>query len=120
MKDRTQESMFQAIKQLYKTLGNSLETFTTDRGKEFACYAKVESELNIPVYFADSHAPWQRESNENSNGLLRNFFPKKRNFSKVTNDELLDALLLLNHRPRKCLGFKSPFEMLLHEISKLE
>lgn len=90
------------------------------RGKEFACYAKVESELNIPVYFADSHAPWQRGSNENSNGLLREFFPKKTNFSKVTNDELLDALLLPNHCPRKCLGLKKPFEMLLHEISKLE
>ncbi len=66
---------------------------TADRGKEFACYTWVEQQ-GIPFYFADAYAAWQRGSNENSNGLLREFFPKKTDFGTVTADELLRALML--------------------------
>ena len=58
------------------------------------------------MYFTDAYAAWQRESNENSNGLLREFFPKKIDLAKVTLDKLIEVIVLINNRPRKCLGFK--------------
>ena len=120
MKDRTKDSMFLAISSLYNTLTSKLlKTFTVDRGKEFACYEQVETKFGIPMYFANAYAAWQRGTNENSNGLLRKFFPKKTNFAQVTQDKLREALMLINNRPRKCLGFKTPFDMLKHEIRKL-
>ena len=120
MNDRSKDSMFLAISSLYNTLTSKLlKTFTVDRGKEFACYEQVENEFGIPMYFADAYAAWQRGSNENSNGLLREFFPKKTDLAKVTLDKLTEALMLINNRPRKCLGFKTPFDMFKHEIRKL-
>ena len=119
MKNREKDSMFQAIRKVIEEFPKeALQTFTSDRGKEFACYQEVER-LGIPFYFADAYAAWQRGSNENSNGLLREFFPKKTDFAKIETEEIIHALMLLNHRPRKCLGFKTPFEMLFHEISML-
>ena len=76
--------------------------------------------LDVYKRQADAYAAWQRGSNENSNnGLLREFFPKKTNLAKVTLDKLTEALVLINNRPRKCLGFKTPFDMFKHEIKKL-
>ena len=78
MDDRSKDSMFLAISSLYNTLTSKLlKTFTVDRGKEFACFEQVETEFGIPMYFADAYAAWQRGSNENSNGLLREFFLRK-------------------------------------------
>ena len=120
MDDRSKDSMFLAISSLYNTLTSKLlKTFTVDRGKEFACFEQVETEFGIPMYFADAYAAWQRGSNENSNGLLREFFPKKTDLANVTLDKLTEALVLINNRPRKCLGFKTPFDMFKHEIKKL-
>ncbi|WP_035420524.1 IS30 family transposase, partial [Hutsoniella sourekii] len=96
----------------------ALKTFTSDRGKEFACYPKVE-EKGIDFYFADAYSAWQRGSNENSNGLLREFFPKKTDLARINLRDLYEALWLLNNRPRKCLGFKTPFEILMHELEKM-
>ena len=108
--------MWQAIQHLLHALPpGAVRTMTADRGKEFACYTRVEQQ-GIPFYFADAYAAWQRGSNENSNGLLREFFPKKTDFGTVTADELLRALMLLNHRPRKWLDFKTPFEVFVHEL----
>ena len=86
-----------------------------DRDKEFACYEQVENEFGIPIYFADTYVAWQRGSNKNSNGLLREFFPKKIDLVKVTLDKLTEALMLINNRPRKFLWFN----MFKHEIRKL-
>lgn len=83
-----------------------------DRGKEFACFEQVENEFGIPMYFADAYAAWQCGSNENSNGLLREFFPKKTDSAKVTLDKLTEALVLINNQSRKCLGFKIPLTCL--------
>ena len=78
MGDRTKDSMFLAISSLYNTLTSKvLKTFTVDLGKEFACYEQVKTEFEIRMYFADAYAAWQRGSNENSNGLLREFFLRK-------------------------------------------
>lgn len=117
MKDRSAESMFEAIKTLTKNLPAILfKTMTSDRGKEFACFKEVE-ELGIKFYFADPYKAGQRGSNENSNGLLREFYPKKTDLSKVSDEELIEVLYLLNSRPRKCLNYATPFEMILQEIN---
>ena len=94
MPNRTSAAMQQAIQHLLHILPpGAVRTMTADRGKEFACYTWVEQQ-GIPFYFADAYAAWQRGSNENSNGLLREFFPKKTDFGTVTADELLRALML--------------------------
>jgi len=101
MDNRTKDAMFSAISSLHSALTiKLLKTFTVDRGKAFACYDQVESEFGIPMYFADAYTAWQRGSNENSNGLLREFFPKKTDLAKVTLEELTEALMLINNRPR--------------------
>lgn len=87
-------------------------TLTLDNGTEFLGFKDLENALGIKVYFADTHAPWQRGSNENVNGLLRFFFPKGTNFNHVTQEQLDAVLELINNRPRKCLGFLSPNEFI--------
>lgn len=87
-------------------------TLTLDNGTEFLGFKKLEQDIGIKVFFADPHAPWQRGSNENINGLLRFFFPKGTDFSKVSDFHLEAVLQLINSRPRKCLAFLSPYEVL--------
>ena len=87
-------------------------TLTLDNGSEFLAYKELEKELGVKVYFADTHAPWQRGSNENVNGLIRFFFPRGTNFNDVTDEEFQRVVSLINNRPRKCLGFLSPNEFL--------
>lgn len=97
----------------------TFQTATTDRGKEFACYASLEFTHNIDVYFADPYSSWQRGSNENGNGLLREFFPKGKDFAEVTDEELASALNFINNRPRKCLGWKTAHESFMDALSHL-
>lgn len=118
--DRTAESMEQAIEQVFKLLpDNAFKTATTDRGKEFACFKTIEDRLGIILYFADPYCSWQRGSNENSNGLLREFYPKKTDLAKVDETGLAYTLALINSRPRKCLGWQSPIQVFLHELAHL-
>ena len=82
MKDRSKDSKFKAIKKICNSLPKeSLKSFTSDRGKKFACYDEVEK-LGIDFYFADQYSACQRGSNENSNGLLRQYYPKRRIWQK--------------------------------------
>ena len=87
-------------------------TLTLDNGTEFLGFKDLEQDLGIKVYFADAHAPWQRGSNENVNGLIRFFFPRGTDFTKVSDEQLDDVLDLINNRPRKCLGYLSPNEFI--------
>ena len=117
MRDRSKDSMFKSIKKLCNSLPKkSLKSFTSDRGKEFACYDEVEK-LGIDFYFADPYSAWQRGSNENSNGLLREYYPKKTDLAEISIEELIENLMELNNRPRKCLNYRTPFELFLHELS---
>ena len=117
MADRSRNSMLEAIKQLTANIPEAaFKTFTSDRGKEFSCWEEVEK-MGIGFYFADAYCSWQRGCNENSNGLLREFYPKKTDISKIDTEELLNVLMLINSRPRKCLNHVTPFEKFLHEIS---
>jgi len=87
---------------------------TYDRGKEMAEHERLAQRLSIQVFFADPHAPWQRGSNENTNGLLRPYLPKGTNLSTDTQREFNVIAHRLNTRPRKCLGFATPLEVYAH------
>ena len=102
---------FHCFKAFEPISSNLVKTFTVDRGKEFAGYNEIEKKLNIDVYFADPYSSWQRGTNENTNGLLREFYPKKFNFSMITQDELDIVVKIINNRPRKCIGYKTPAEV---------
>ena len=72
---------------------------------------KLERKTGFNVYFADPYSSWQRGTNENTNGLLRQYFPKGCDLSRVTDQMLAEAVRKLNHRPRKCLGYRTPHEV---------
>lgn len=96
------------------------KTVTPDRGREFARYQAVEQALTgITFYFADPHAPWQRGTNENTNGLLREMFPKYSDFSAFSDAFLDDFVFLMNFRPRKCLDWRAPFEIFFGSLLHL-
>ena len=96
----------------FEPISNELiKTFTVDRGKEFAGYNEIENRLNTDVYFADPYASWQRGTNENINGLLREIYPKRFDFSTITQNELDVVVNIINNRPRKCLGYKTTVEV---------
>jgi IS30 family transposase len=86
-------------------------SITNDNGKEFAWHEKTASELGIPIYFSHPHCSWERGTNENTNGLLRQYFPKGSDFTQITEEQVIRVEQLLNHRPRKCLGYRTPLEV---------
>jgi IS30 family transposase len=87
------------------------KTLTYDRGKEMAEHARLAQRLAIQIFFADPHSPWQRGTNENTNGLLRQYLPKGTDLSGYTQRELNTIAHRLNTRPRKCLNFATPREV---------
>ena len=91
--------------------GQPAETVTPDRGKEFARWREVEEATGAEFYFALPGHPWQRGTGENTNGLLREYFPKRRSLGKVAPGEVQEAFDMLNTRPRKCLGYRTPYEV---------
>jgi len=86
-------------------------SITYDRGSEFALWKMIEKDLDIDVYFADPHSPWQRGTNENTNGRLRKIFPKKFNFGTVTQKSIDRVVWKMNHTKRKCLDWRTPCEV---------
>ena len=90
--------------------GKPIKSISLDNGSEFSEFRELESNLNTEVYFAEPHKPWQRGTNENTNDILRFFFPKGYNFHSLDNETLQNIVLSINLRPKKCLGWKSPFE----------
>lgn len=88
-------------------------TLTLDNGKEFARFRDIEKSTGLKVYFADPYSAWQRGTNENTNGLLRRYFPKGMDFRGVTEKTLAQVVEKLNHRPRKCLDYRTPHEVFM-------
>lgn len=92
--------------------GLPLRTLTADNGKEFAAHAELAAALELDVYFARPYHAWERGTNENTNGLVRQFFPKGLDLRKVTARQVAAVERLLNNRPRKCLGYRTPLEVM--------
>jgi IS30 family transposase len=90
------------------------KSFTVDNGKEFAAHKELAAGTGMKVFFCDPYSPWQRGTNENTNGLLRQFFPKGTSFDDFSDEQLQAVVDLINNRPRKRLGFRSPAELLLN------
>jgi IS30 family transposase len=114
------ESVLEGFTRRLRTLPVSLrKTLTYDQGKEMARHAQLAQRLHLRVYFADPHSPWQRPTNENTNGLLRQYLPKGMDFSGLSQRYLTQVATALNTRPRKCLGFLTPEEVMTAEINHL-
>jgi len=99
-----------AIITLLTPYKDKVKTLTFDNGSEFCQHEKVAAELSAKNYFADPYASWQRGINENTNGLLRQYFPKGTNFKKITQSKIRDVVNQLNNRPRKTRNYRSPNE----------
>ena len=114
--NRKEELVTPAIIDMMSQLPSYMvKTITCDRGKEFSGYEKIESSLNCDVYFADPYCSWQRGTNENTNGSLREYYPKGMDLSIVTTSDLDNKIKRINTRPRKCINFYTPKEILFEE-----
>lgn len=100
----------QRIIELLRPHKNQCLTITFDNGKEFAEHAFIARCLDTDVYFAHPYHSWERGLKESTNGLLRQYFPKSTDFLRVSHEEVNEAVYRLNHRPRKCLGCRTPHE----------
>lgn len=115
------KSVTESTVKLFTSIPESLrKTVTLDNGREFVEHYMRKELCWVDTYFADRANPWQRWLNENTNWLLRQFFPKKTNFSKVTAKQLAKAVHLLNNRPRKLLNYRTPSEVLSPYCADLE
>ena len=115
VKTCTAELISRHLRQTIRRLPDSKRhSLTLDNGREFARPAELERQLCLKVFFAHPYHAWERGTNENTNGLLRQYLPKGSDLTIVTNNQLRSYVSVLNHRPRKCLGFRSPFEVFHH------
>ncbi len=108
-----------AVTRCLRPLSASVRTLTVDNGQEFARHQIITARLKTPVYFAEPYAPWQRGTVENVNGLLRQYFPRTLDFTTLTTQQLRNAEDRLNHRPRKCLGYRTPHEVFFNTTTRL-
>lgn len=106
--EKVRRSICGRMQQLPAELRNSL---TFDNGSEFAEYEAMEQALQLKVFFTDPHSPWQRGTNENTNGLVRQFFPKGTDLKQLSRYKVAKVEKLLNDRPRKTLGYRTPSEV---------
>lgn len=101
----------EAVIALLAPLKQFVKTVTFDNGKEFTLHESIANELECDTYFAKPYHSWERGQNENANGLLRQYFPKQMELIKVTMQQVVQSVNNLNNRPRKCLNFKTPYEV---------
>ncbi|MBU2742719.1 MAG: IS30-like element ISCARN114 family transposase [Acidithiobacillus sp.] len=120
VEDATAEAILESFTRRLRTLPKSFrQTLTYDQGREMARHQELERNTGIRVYFADPHSPWQRPTNENTNGLLRQYFPKGTDLSEYSQRRLTQVAEELNNRPRKSLGFRTPAEVMAQQIRQL-
>jgi IS30 family transposase len=113
LSDRRSTTFMKTTLRLFKPVDKKfIKTFTVDNGSEFSQFKQLEKGTHSKVYFADPYSPWQRGLNENTNGLLRRFFPKDCNFHTTSHKMIDEVVNRLNHRPRKCLHYRTAYEVL--------
>jgi len=112
---KTAEQVTRAILRLLKPHSEKVHTLTSDNGKEFAKHQEIAAKLAADFYFAHPYSSWERGSNENMNGLVRQYFPKNCELKTVTDKEIQIVMHRLNNRPRKCLGYLTPNEVFFGE-----
>jgi transposase, IS30 family len=115
---KTEDLVQAAMVRLLTPYREQVKTITSDNGKEFAAHEAIARALGADFYFAHPYASWERGLNENSNGLVRQYFPKGSDFTLITQADLDQVLERLNHRPRKTLGYQTPFEVFFN-LSKV-
>jgi len=121
LQEKTAEEVRRAMAKVIKTLPSSLRrTLTWDQGREMAEHAQFQIDTGVQVYFCDPHSPWQRGSNENTNGLLRQYFPKGMDLSKLSTADLKRAQDGLNGRPRKTLGWMKAAEKFNELVASID
>ena len=113
---KTAQAVSDSMIALLQPFAHCVHTLTTDNGKEFAQHERIASTLEADFFFAHPYASWERGANENMNGLIRQFFPKKMPFHTILQDDISFAMHQLNHRPRKCLGFQTPHEVFMSKL----
>ena len=116
---KTSKQVADAVIKKLRSINAGVKTITFDNGKEFAEHARIDEALGSKTYFADPFSSWQRGSNENFNGLLRQYIPKKRPLSTVTDEELKMIEERLNNRPRKRLRFKTPNQVFHESLNRV-
>ena len=112
--DKTASHFASRTLEAFRKIGipqTSCLTMTADNGKEFAEFMKLEKGLGTKVYFANPHSPWERGTNENTNGLIREYFPKGIDFRTISKSDVDRMVTSMNNRPRKCLGYQTPREV---------
>jgi IS30 family transposase len=116
---RESQQVVDQAEKLLNAVGH-VKTLTVDNGKEFAKHAKIREQTGVEVYFAHPYSSWERGTNENTNGLIRQYLPKKRRLDDVCEEELEHIMSRLNHRPRKRLAYRTPHEVFFEELVALE
>lgn len=111
VKRRTADAVRRAIVRLMRSMNRSVHTITSDNGKEFGEHEAIGEALDAGFYFAHPYASWERGLNENTNGLIRQYFPKKMDFRSITKQQINQVMKKLNNRPRKTLGHRTPHEV---------
>ncbi len=118
VKSKHADGVSAAIQSLFAPHKDRCHTLTLDNGKEFAKHEAIAVNLEMDIYFAHPYHSWERGLNENTNGLIRQYFPKRTNLLEVTPEQVAFAINQMNHRPRKCLDWKTPHEVFFGQPSK--
>jgi len=118
VQNKKSQTLVQAITRLFWKVPKAYRhTLTLDNERKFARLKEVQKTTGLTVYVADPTAAWQRRTNKNTNGLVRQFHPKRPDFSKVSDESFAISVQLINHRPRKCLDYQTPHEVFFREQS---
>ena len=117
--DKSAKTVTAATIALLEPLKEAVLTITADNGKEFAYHEQITAALDAKVYFADPYSSWQRGLNENTNGLLRQYWPKKTDFKKVTANRVSAVIIQINDRPRKKLRYKTPAKLMAEHMAAI-
>lgn len=115
---RKAKAVTKALIEMLMPIKPILKTITSDNGKEFAYHKEVSAALETDFYFAHPYHSWERGLNEHTNGLIRQYLPKKTDFSQISKEEIITIQNKLNHRPRKVLGYRTPYEVFFKDFLK--